>query len=138
LASDLLTSDIYSRVIALFDNDADEALEYLEERDLDVARAMLLERLGRNVEAAEVHLMAGRTLDGITLLLKNPGDEDAMRKGNKSILQGLWKHISFGVSPDKTNPMMKQLLCLASKVDAAVLDNKDRDEVCFFRTTANL
>lgn len=107
----------------------EEELEYLEDRYLDVARATLLESLGRTAEAAEIHLAEGRTLKAISLFLQ---DKENAYRGKECILQGLWENLSFGVTPEiaSSNPDLPQLLKLAAQLDTALLDSSARDEVC--------
>jgi len=108
----------------------EEVFEYLEDRDLNVVHATLLESLGRSADAAELHLAKGRTLKAIRLFLKDKENEESMRRGNKCILQGLWGNISFGISPDKTNTVFLELLDLAAQLNISLLESSDRDEVC--------
>jgi hypothetical protein len=54
-------SDYCRKATPLFD-DIEEQLDYMEETDLDVAKATLLESLGRFAEAAEIHFAEGLLL----------------------------------------------------------------------------
>ncbi len=74
----------------LFDS-LEEELEYLEERDLDIALADLLESMGRLSEAAELHYSEGRREEAIELFLRETE--------NKMLCAGL-KNVSsrsFGI-----------------------------------------
>lgn len=123
----LPSSRVFNRKAhALFDT-FEEELEYLEFRDLDIARATLLCSLGRTAEAAELHLSEGRTLDAICLFLQDCQNERSMRSASKYILQELWRNLSFGVS--NRNDTVMRLLDLSSTLDMSLLDSNDRDEV---------
>ncbi|KAJ7671947.1 hypothetical protein B0H17DRAFT_1208872 [Mycena rosella] len=111
----------------------EEALEYLEDRGLDIAHATLLESLGRFSDAAEVHLEEGRTFDAIKLFLRHQNNEHAMRRGIHCVLQGLWQRISFALSADEEDPSVTLLLSLAAKADISVLSDNDRNEVLMFQ-----
>ncbi|KAJ3514932.1 hypothetical protein NLJ89_g2078 [Agrocybe chaxingu] len=101
-----------SKASQLFDT-IDDQLEYLEDFDLDVSRAALLENLGRFREAAEVHLDEGRTLDAIRLFLMDE-NEDSILRGQDCIVRGLWEHASFGVNLSERKEEVARLLALAS------------------------
>lgn len=111
----------------------EEALEYLEERGLDMAHAMLLESLGRFSEAAEVHLEEGRTFDAIRLFLQDRDNEDSMHQGIQCILQCLWQRLSFAVLPPRDDPSVSLLLKFVAKADISIVSENDRKEVwCVF------
>ncbi|KAJ7630373.1 hypothetical protein FB45DRAFT_915319 [Roridomyces roridus] len=111
----------------------EEALEYLEERGLDMAHATLLESLGRFSEAAEVHLEEGRTFDAIRLFLLNRNDEISMRRGLHCILQGLWNRVSFAVLPPRDDSPVSTLLNFVAKADVSILSENDRHEILMFQ-----
>ncbi|KAK7064824.1 UvrD-like helicase ATP-binding domain-containing protein [Favolaschia claudopus] len=122
----------FDKAHALFSS-YEEALEYLEERGLDVAHATLLESLGRYSDAAEVHLEEGRTLEAIKLFLRERDSEESIRRGAECILQGLWRKISFAVSPDMEDPSLLQLLDFATKAEALTLSENQRNELLMFQ-----
>ncbi|KAJ7743864.1 hypothetical protein B0H16DRAFT_1889844 [Mycena metata] len=109
----------------------EEALEYLEDRGLDVAHATLLESLGRFSDAAEIHLEEGRTLDAIRLFLRDRS-EQSMYRGVRCILQSLWQRVSFAVLPDGGDPSISLLLGLAVKAEASFLSANDQNELAMF------
>ncbi|KAF7340216.1 UvrD-like helicase ATP-binding domain-containing protein [Mycena venus] len=111
----------------------EEALEYLEERGLDVAHATLLESLGRFYDAAEVHLEEGRTLEAIKLFLRDRDNEHSIRRGTQCILQSLWRQVSFAASPTKEDPSVSPLLTLAAKAEASFLSENERSELSMFQ-----
>ncbi|KAF8974058.1 hypothetical protein BDZ97DRAFT_421872 [Flammula alnicola] len=117
----------------LFDS-VEEQLEYLEDFDLDVSRAALLEKLGKFQDAADIHFAEGRTLEAIRLFLMDENDETSIRRGYHCILQGLWEKASFGVkSLDRIEEVVR-LLALASKVKSlGMLDSIDTDELSMFQ-----
>lgn len=119
----------YRKANALFSS-YEEALEYLEERGLDVAHATLLESLGRFCDAAEVHLEEGRTFEAIKLFLRDRDNARSIRRGIECILQSLWRQVSFDVSPNE-DPSVSSLLALAAKAEASFLPENERNEVCF-------
>jgi hypothetical protein len=49
----------FSRKATVLFESVDEQLEYMEDADLDVARADLLESVGRYADAADVHFSEG-------------------------------------------------------------------------------
>ncbi|KAJ6577097.1 hypothetical protein B0H10DRAFT_1963249 [Mycena sp. CBHHK59/15] len=111
----------------------EEALEYLEDRGLDVAHATLLESLGRFSDAAELHLEEGRTFEAIKLFLHDQNSEDSMRRGIQCILQGLWQRISFAMMPDEQDPSISRLLALAATAEVSLLSQSDLDEISMFQ-----
>lgn len=104
-------------------------MEYLEDYDLDVSRAAVLKKLGRYKEAGDIHLAEGRTLEAIQLFLIDDDDQYAVRRGHDCILQGLWRHLSFGVEVRDGGAEAIQLLELASKVKPTSTNNAVNDEV---------
>lgn len=114
----------------LFDS-TEDALEYLEDMDLDVAQATLLESMGRHLEAAEIHLTEGRTLEAINILLKAKNNVDTMQLAKAYILQGLWKELSFRVSFKEANPEILQYIELSKSLDLSILTARDSAEVSY-------
>ncbi|KZT68439.1 hypothetical protein DAEQUDRAFT_671296 [Daedalea quercina L-15889] len=88
------------RARALFDSDED-ALEYMDDRGLDPARAALLEQLGRFSDAAQVHLDEGRTLEAIPLFLRDRQNPHAHERASYCLLDGLRRRLSFGINPSQ-------------------------------------
>lgn len=129
---DLLTFIIncpsLSKANQLFDSIEDE-LEYLEDFDLDVSRALLLQKMGKFEDAADIHLAEGRTLDAITLLLMDKNNEHSIRRGYHCILQGLWEKVSFGVKDLDRIEQVVRLLELASSLKVSDIESLDIDEV---------
>ncbi|TFY54263.1 hypothetical protein EVJ58_g8968 [Rhodofomes roseus] len=123
---------------SLFPSDA-AALEYMSNRGLDIARAMLLEQLGRLSDAAQVHLEEGRTAKAISLLLKDLGSTDAAARASRCLLDGLGRRLSFGVSPasdvSKADAILQDLCGILNspELEIAKLDDRTRDELLMFR-----
>ncbi|KDQ30332.1 hypothetical protein PLEOSDRAFT_155016 [Pleurotus ostreatus PC15] len=114
---------------------AEEGLEYLEDRDLDVARATLMASIpGKLSEAAEIHLAEGRSLDAIRLFLQDERSDTAMRRASKSLLEGLWRQMSFGVSASEPNEERDTLLGFAASIDASALVLGEKLEISMFQT----
>ena len=119
----------YSKATQLFDS-VDEELEYLEDFDLDVSRAAVLEKLHKYEEAAEIHLLEGRTLEAIRLFLMDENNQAVIQRGNTCILQGLWENLSFGVKRSRKPEEVTRLLALASKIKSSdLLEAAAVDEV---------
>ncbi|KAJ7671910.1 hypothetical protein B0H17DRAFT_1141332 [Mycena rosella] len=109
----------------------EEALEYLEDRGLNVERAALLELLQNLSEAAEIHLNEGRTSKAIALFIQDHNTDRA----SECILQGLWEKFSFAVVPAQ-DPAVVHLLELASRIDVSLLSLSNRDEISMFQAIA--
>ena len=113
-----------------------DALEYMEDYGFDVARADLLEKAGKLVEAAELHIMEGRTIRAIELLLQDPDDARAIPRAIGYIRDGLWKCLSFGVKPsvcrEAPDSILDHLIRLAEEVmQSSSLPQKVRVQVGF-------
>lgn len=91
-----LPHSVYSRATRLF-SEFDEALEFMEDYGFNVARVTLLEQYGRFVEAADIHLGEGRTVQAVRLFLKDSSHESKER-AESSLMLGLWRELSFGTS----------------------------------------
>ncbi|KAL0950587.1 hypothetical protein HGRIS_007379 [Hohenbuehelia grisea] len=123
---------LFGRANTLFSS-PEEELDYLEDRDLDLARATFLMTLpGKLAEAAEIHLAEGRTLEAIQLFLKDKGNPDSFNKAMESIIQGLWQRVSFRIPIHNTNTEVDVLLRLASEQEPVLLDPSHRDEIQMF------
>ncbi|KAF5377115.1 hypothetical protein D9757_008781 [Collybiopsis confluens] len=123
------------QVGVLFDS-VDDQLEYLEDRDMDVARAAVLVSHGRAREAADLHLASGRVLEAIDFFIQDSENADSARRAAESILDGFWRKLTFAVKPleIKGDPLVQKILDLAQKIDYRPLDVNLRDEISMFRT----
>lgn len=110
----------------------EKELEFLEDYDLDFARATLLESHGRYVDAAELHLSENRPFDAIKDLLKERESRDAIRQATKILLDGLWRQCSFAITSKEVaaDSGVTELLNLASELPLDFLDPLDCNEVC--------
>ncbi|KAM5542264.1 hypothetical protein V8D89_004137 [Ganoderma adspersum] len=84
------------KAMELFDDD-EEALEYMDDFGLDMARAQFLEGVGRFAEAADVHISEGNTLEAIRVLSLDTGNEASLKRALTCLLDGLWQNLSCGV-----------------------------------------
>jgi hypothetical protein len=90
----------------------------------------VLEKLHKYEEAAEIHLLEGRTLEAIRLFLMDVHNQVAIQRGNACILQGLWEHLSFGMKMFDKPEEVDRLLALASKIKSSdLLEAAAVDEV---------
>lgn len=103
----------------------------MDERGLDSARADFLERLGRFEEAAQIYLDEGQTIKAIPLLLKG----NAANRASVSLLEGLRRRLSFGLSPSsqaaKADDDLSALYRMLKSEDLEMtrLNDSVRDEV---------
>ncbi|KAJ7451061.1 hypothetical protein FB451DRAFT_1284562 [Mycena latifolia] len=110
---------------------SEKALEYLEDRGLNVERATLLESLEKFSDAAEIHLSEGRTSRAIALFIQDRNVDRA----TECILRGLWEKFSFAVVPVQ-DPSVVHFLELAAKVDVSLVSPTARDEILMFQAIA--
>jgi hypothetical protein len=108
-----------------------EALDFTAEYHLDAARLHLLIDAGRFVEAAELLVLWDRLLEAIQVFLKQPDDKYSRGRAIQCILQGLWRRISFRITPKPlgSNPDVDQLLEAAAQLPITCWSSNDRDEV---------
>ncbi|KAF9524672.1 hypothetical protein CPB83DRAFT_909779 [Crepidotus variabilis] len=113
----------------------EEQLEYLEDFDLDISRAALLEQLGKYEDAAEIHLAEGRTLEAIRLFLKDQSDLKAMARGQHCILRGLWEQLSFGSELSEHTTEVDRLLNIAASIRTTdIINSPIGDEISMFNS----
>ncbi|PBK79680.1 hypothetical protein ARMGADRAFT_118281 [Armillaria gallica] len=112
----------------LFDS-VEEEVGYLEERDLDLALADVLEEEGRFSEAAELHYSEGRKEQAIELFLRRTEDKAALRRAQECILEELWHRISFGVDPKviRLDSTAMRLMRSASRLDATFTERTSKE-----------
>ena len=118
--------------MGLFSN-AEEQLEFVRDCDLDIAEVNILVERGQYFEAADLHIRENRILDAVEVLLKNSTSKEAMRRASQSLLDALWKVLSFGVLPvglDKeSQAKLKRMMQLIQQLDQSSLDKKTQLEV---------
>ncbi|KAH7926210.1 hypothetical protein BV22DRAFT_1063475 [Leucogyrophana mollusca] len=120
---------------SLFDS-FDEALEFLEDYDLDVARVTLLESHGRYSEAAELHLAENRPLDAIKSFMKDAESDLAMKRAAECLLDMLWRSLSFTVTSKTAidSDLVETLRALAGRVKRRNLPPNVQTEISMFET----
>ena len=101
-------------------------LEYLEREGFDAARVDVLETHGRYIEAAEVHVRNGKSMEAIQCCLRNQEDESTFRHAVNIILDALWKKCSFAVSAYKA---LKNGTTAAHVLELALNLSQDRLDV---------
>lgn len=123
---------VFRKALGLFSN-AEEQLEFVRDCDLDIAEVNILVERGQYFEAADLHIRENRILDAVEVLLKNSTSKEAMRRASQSLLDALWKVLSFGVLPvglDKeSQAKLKRMMQLIQQLDQSSLDKKTQLEV---------
>ncbi len=121
-----------SKARALFQDD-DEALEYMDDRDLNTPRATLHEQRGEYDDAAECHLREGDNLKAIELFLLNhrcQGSSSSLLKAARCVLDGFWLYLSLGAPEDNwSDQTVVTLAAHAENLQHLLLDDTLRDEV---------
>ncbi|KAF8972584.1 hypothetical protein BDZ97DRAFT_1752471 [Flammula alnicola] len=116
----------------------DEEIEYLEDRNLDMAQLDLLLLHGRRMEAAELHLAEGRVLEAIDLFMQTTQTTGILySKAKNCIFQGLWQLLAFGAlnSPPRLDEV-NELLDRSYLLDEGMLNQNDQDEIKMFQFIA--
>ena len=113
--------------LKLFPSEED-ALEFLEDYDLDEARLKLLMELGRVLKAAGIHAKKGNLLRAIELLTATPR-ADHVRPTIEYLLAGLRRNIALGVLPN-SNPTALKLLAYADRLDKSAMTEQEINEAC--------
>ena len=115
--------------VRLFSSDED-ALVFLEDYDLDEARATMLQSKGKALEAAEAHAKDGRVLEAVGVLLEpsTPTIEES-KMAIRYVLAGLWKRLSFGVRFSRSDTITSSLLEISLRLDSSVMTKDEADEV---------
>ena len=113
----------------LFSSDED-ALNFLEDYDLDGARATVLQSRGRALEAAQAHAKEGRVLEAVGVLLEcdSPAVEES-RMAIRHVLAGLWKRMSFGIRFRRSDTTTTSLLRISSRLNSSLMTKDEMDEV---------
>ncbi|EGN94529.1 hypothetical protein SERLA73DRAFT_114784 [Serpula lacrymans var. lacrymans S7.3] len=118
----------------------EEGLEFLEDYDLDVARATLLEKMGRLAEAAELHLAEGRQLEAIRLFIADRENIDSEDRAKKCLVDCLWQQLSFGRSKSADNShlhALQELLHRVSDSRAEAAEMAEDSEVLMFKAISD-
>lgn len=108
----------------------EDALDFLENYDLDEARATMLQSRGKPLEAAEAHAKEGRVLEAVEVLLERdaPSIEES-KSAIHYVLAGLWKRMSFGIRFRKSDAATTSLLHISSRLDPSEMTADQVDEV---------
>ncbi|KAF9647525.1 hypothetical protein BDM02DRAFT_3187952 [Thelephora ganbajun] len=122
--------------IQLFSSD-DQALVFLEDYDLDEARATVFQSRGKALEAAEAHAKDGRVLEAVEVLLERaaPSTKES-RMAVRYVLAGLWKRMSFGVGFRKSDTSTTSLLQISFRLDSSAMTDDEVDELSMFKSIA--
>ena len=105
----------------------------MDDYGLDVARASFLEDMGRYADAAELHFAEGHTFEAIRLLTLDRANEASMRRAFQYLLDGLWRHLSCGLSLAeeslRSDGTLVKLFNLLDTLQGVAADVGVRDEV---------
>lgn len=112
----------------LFPSDND-ALDFMEDYGYPIARATLLEKGRRYLEAAESRLEEGQLEDAVRLFLLHSGDKTGVRRACRCILDELWHTASLGMAVLPTSTKAHDLIALAALLESSSLDEIEQDQV---------
>jgi hypothetical protein len=111
--------------LKLFES-AEDALEFLQDYDMDEARVKLLKGLGRVPEAAEIHAKNGDVLKAAEMLTTSTAHSlNYVRPTAEHILTGLRQDFTIGVLPSSG---ASKLLALADQLEKGALPKGKVDE----------
>lgn len=102
-------------------------MEFLSNQGLDETLAKLLEELGRNLEAAEVHARNGAVLKAVEILFtsRNVGHT---RRMIEYLLAGLRQGFTFGITPSSISSTVSGLLEFGEQLDHGTMTKQEVDE----------
>lgn len=121
-----------SKATSLFPT-PEKALSFVEDYDLDAARAIILLANGKPSEAADIHISEGRIQEGIQILLDNLTNRVCAESAVRHVIYALWQHLSFGISPAVSGDnALVQWLHLAGQLDRGLMTDRECDEVCIY------
>jgi len=106
----------------------EDALEFLEDYDLDEARVKLLMELGRVTKAAAIHAKNGNILKAVEILTASGLSVDHVRHAIEYLLTGLRRSLTLGVLP-ASNSTASKLLVYADKLDEGAITEQEANEV---------
>ena len=109
----------------------DDALEFLEDYDLDEARLKLLMELGRVTKAAAIHAKNGNILKAVEVLTASTCSVDHVRPTIEYLLIGLRQSLTLGVLP-ASSPTASKLLVYADQLDKGAMTEPEINEVSPF------
>ncbi|KAG2048320.1 hypothetical protein BDR06DRAFT_920603 [Suillus hirtellus] len=111
----------------------DEELEFLEDYDLDDARASLLESHSRYYEVAELHLSENRPLEAVRAFIKDDSNVDSNVRAADTILEYFWRKCSFRITVKSIAEPMQHFIALADQLEANTLTPTTRDLISMFQ-----
>jgi hypothetical protein len=108
-----------------------EELVFLENYDLDYARASLLESHSMYFEAAELHLSENRPLEAARAFIKDNNVDSTIRAAD-TILEYFWRKCSFRIAAKTAlaDEQMRHFITLADQLETNKLTPETRDLVC--------
>ncbi|KAG0703070.1 hypothetical protein DFH29DRAFT_918710 [Suillus ampliporus] len=114
----------------------DEELEFLEDYDLDFARASLLESHSRYYEAAELHLSENRPLEAVRAFVKDNSNVDSTVRAADTILEYLWRKCSFRITAKAAfaDESLRHFIALADQLQTSKLKPATRDLISMFQS----
>ncbi|KAF5377133.1 hypothetical protein D9757_008778 [Collybiopsis confluens] len=139
LPSTLVREKKLRKAGALFDS-LDDQLQYLKEKEMDVARAAVLVSHGRICEAAELHSANNRPLEAISLFSRHAEtSEISARRAAECVLDGLWRKLTFSLSPQTlaSDSDFLELVGFVERLDLTLLTPSHRDEMKMFMAILN-
>ena len=102
---------------------------FLEDHDLNEARAEMLKESGRVLESAGIYAKEGDLLKAVvTLTTPAAHSVDHGRQMTEYLLTGLWQGLPFGVLPTSI-PIVSELLGLGDRLDRSAMAKQEVDEV---------
>ncbi|KAG2090757.1 uncharacterized protein F5147DRAFT_787076 [Suillus discolor] len=95
-----------------------EQLEFLEDYDLDYARASLLESHSMYYEAAELHLSENRPLQAVRAFIKDESNVNSTLHAADTILEYFWRKCSFKItSKSVVDEPMRHFMAIADQLE---------------------
>ncbi|KAG2085197.1 uncharacterized protein F5147DRAFT_794237 [Suillus discolor] len=112
----------------------EEELEFMEDYDLDYARASLLESHSRYYEAAELHLSENRPLEAVRAFIKDDSKDDSTIRAADTILEYFWRKCSFRTTAQSVaDEQMQHFIVLADQLETDKLTVATRDLISMFQ-----
>ena len=106
----------------------EDALKFLEDQNLDEARAKLLQELGRIPEAAAIHAKNGDMLKALKVLSAPAScSVDHARQMIEYLLTGLRRSLTLG-APPASSLIASGLLLHAARLDKSIMTKQETDE----------
>ncbi|KAG1764093.1 hypothetical protein EV702DRAFT_1283367 [Suillus placidus] len=114
----------------------DEALEFLEEYDLDCARVSLLESHSMYYEVAEIHLLENRPMEAVQAFLKDKRNIDSFARAADTLLEFMWRKCSFRITPKAAfaDASVRQAIALADQLQMKKLEPTTRNLILMFQS----